>query len=275
MPRTFLLAFFAILFFAFTKTHHHPSPKEAKAAVSNVSLAADGDDAAISSAKVKIEDTIANMYDDINLSSENLDFDVFRLAMIGYMGLREQGALSDKQMLTIIDFSQASTEKRLYTIDLRNKSLKYHSYVAHGRNTGENMATAFSNVPHSNQSSLGFYVTGETYVGSKGYSLRLDGMEDPFNGNIRSRAVVVHGAKYVSESWIRSYGRLGRSQGCPALPTDICHEVIDAIKGGTAMFAYYPDDTYMKTSRYIQMDTLVQQLVADGSAAKVTLPRRS
>lgn len=275
MPRTLLLALFAILFFAFTKTHNHPSPRKAPAAVANVSLAATGDDAAISSAKVKIEDTIRNMYDDINLSSENLDFNVFRLAMIGYMGLKEQGALSDKQMLTIIDFSRPSTEKRLYTIDLKNKSLKYHSYVAHGRNTGENMATAFSNVPHSNQSSLGFYVTGETYVGSKGYSLRLDGMEDSFNGNIRSRAVVVHGAKYVSESWIRSYGRLGRSQGCPALPTDICREVIDAIKGGTAMFAYYPDDTYMNTSRYIQMDTLVQQLVADGSAAKVTLPRRS
>jgi hypothetical protein len=274
MPRTFLLVLLAIIFLAFNTTHNRSSEKEANVAVAKVSLAAAGE-AAASSARMKIEDTIREVYDDINLSAENLDFEVFRLAMIGYMGLREQGAISDKQILTIIDFNQPSTEKRLFSIDLKNKRLKYHTYVAHGKNTGENMATAFSNVPHSNQSSLGFYVTGETYVGSKGYSLRLDGMEEPFNGNIRTRAVVVHGARYVSESWIRNYGRLGRSQGCPALPMDISDEVIDAIKGGTAMFAYYPDDTYMKTSRYIQMDTLVQQLVADGSAAKVTLPRRS
>src|SRR5690606_13191854 len=112
-------------------------------------------------------------------------------------------------------------EKRFYTVDLKKKSLKFHSLVSHGKNTGQNMATSFSNTVHSNQSSLGFYLTGETYVGSKGYSLRLDGLDGSYNDKMRERAVVMHEANYVSESWIRKYGRLGRSQGCPALPKEI------------------------------------------------------
>lgn len=261
MSRTFLIAFFALVFFAFTKNYRAvPSKTTPVTAPAKTVAAATHDGFASNAMRAKVETTIKDLYDRIGLSSAGLDFDVFRLGMIGYYGLRQQGALGDKEVLTIIDFSRPSTEKRLFTIDLRALKVRFHTYVAHGRNTGENMAKEFSNIPHSNQSSLGFYVTGETYVGSKGYSLRLDGMEKSFNGNIRSRAVVVHGADYATESWIRRYGRLGRSQGCPALPPTISADVIDAIKGKTAIFTYYPDEVYLNTSQYLQLDRLVEKL---------------
>ncbi|HEX8040434.1 MAG TPA: murein L,D-transpeptidase catalytic domain family protein [Chryseosolibacter sp.] len=210
--------------------------------------------------RVKFEDSITQLYDKMDLSSYNLDYKVFRLGMIGYYSLLREGVLENKDLLTIIDFALPSTQKRFFTLDLKNLKVKYNTYVAHGKNTGENLAKKFSNIPQSNQSSLGFYVTGETYVGSKGYSLRLDGMEKMFNGNIRDRAVVVHGADYVSESWIARYGRLGRSQGCPALPKGISHEVIDAIKDKAAIFTYYPDAFYLNSSKYLKLDNLLDTM---------------
>jgi hypothetical protein len=209
--------------------------------------------------RTNFEDSVRNLYDMIGLESYDLDYEVFRLGMVGYSSLENEGELK-KNILTIIDFAKPSTEKRFYAIDLKNKELKYHTYVAHGRNTGENMASTFSNIPHSNQSSLGFYVTGETYVGSKGYSLRLDGKERSFNDKIRSRAVVIHAADYATENWIKRYGRLGRSQGCPALPPDISREVIDAIKDKSAIFTYYPDENYLASSRYLQVEDLFDKL---------------
>ena len=219
-----------------------------------------GDKRNTSLTRVNFEEHILNLYGEIRLQELTLDFEVFRMAMVGYYALKKEGALSGKDLISIIDFARPSTEKRFYTIDLRNREVKYHTYVAHGRNTGQNMATEFSNIPHSNQSSLGFYVTGETYVGSKGYSLRLDGMETSFNDKIRSRAVVMHAADYATESWIKRYGRLGRSQGCPALPPHLSREVIDTIKGKTAIFTYYPDETYLSGSRYLQVEELFEKL---------------
>jgi hypothetical protein len=210
--------------------------------------------------RTNFEDVVQRLYDDIGLNSVDLDYGIFRKAMIGYYHLRSEQALKNTDLLTIINFEQPSTEKRFYTIDLRNKQVKYHTYVAHGRNTGENLATKFSNIENSNQSSLGFYVTGETYVGSKGYSLRLDGKESSFNDKIRSRAVVIHPADYVTEKWIKLYGRLGRSQGCPALPPAMSKKVINTIKGGTAIFTYYPDDEYLHASQYLNEEDLFQML---------------
>lgn len=206
------------------------------------------------------EDYVQHLYRVIGLSSYKLDYEVFRLGMVGFFSLEREGALKNKDLVTIIDFSKASTEKRFYTIDLRNQKLIHHTYVAHGRNTGQNMATEFSNTAHSNQSSLGFYVTGETYVGSKGYSLRLDGKEKSFNDKIRSRAVVIHAAEYATEYWIKRYGRLGRSQGCPALPPDLSRKIIDTIKDKTAIFTYYPDENYLNASRYLKEDDLFDKL---------------
>jgi len=203
------------------------------------------------------EDSLENLYRSINLASYDLSYDVFRLGMIGYYTLRQQGKLGSKNLLSIIDFTKPSTKKRFYTIDLDELKVTFNTYVAHGKNTGENMATSFSNVLHSNQSSLGFYVTGETYVGSKGYSLKLDGVERGFNDNMRERAVVMHNADYVSEKWIERYGRIGRSQGCPALPVEVAKDVINTIKHQTAIFAYYNDDIYLQNSSYLNIDRLL------------------
>ena len=210
--------------------------------------------------KSNFQDSIRSLYNYLQLEKAGLGFDAFNYGMVGYYNLRYEGKLGKKNFLTIIDFTQASTKKRLYAIDLDDKSVKYNTYVAHGKNTGQNMATSFSNVPHSNQSSLGFYVTGETYVGSKGYSLRLDGAESKYNGNLRSRAVVIHEADYVSESWIKRYGRLGRSQGCPALPKELSREIINTIKDKTAVFAYYSSDKYLNASVYLDNDVLMKRL---------------
>lgn len=206
------------------------------------------------------EDSVKRLYDRIDLQTYNLDYDVFRKSMIGYFALRGEGKLGKKNLITIIDFTKPSTEKRFYTIDLDSKKVKFYSLVAHGRSTGENLAKTFSNQHHSNASSLGFYVTGETYVGSKGYSLRLDGQERKFNGNLRSRAVVIHSADYVSEEWIRKNGRIGRSQGCPALPKQINKAVINTIKNKTVIFAYYKEQKYLQSSAYLDFDRMINGL---------------
>jgi hypothetical protein len=152
--------------------------------------------------------------------------------------------------------------KRFYTIDLEALAVKFFTYVSHGKNTGEDEAKSFSNIVHSNQSSLGFYVTGETYVGSKGYSLKLDGMEKGYNDRIRERAVVIHNAEYVSEAWIQKYGRLGRSQGCPALPIALGKKIIDVVKNKTVVFAYFNDEQYLQTSAVLDASNLFQTLSA-------------
>jgi hypothetical protein len=206
------------------------------------------------------EDSLRTLYHSIGLEKAGLKYDVFRFGMIGYYSLRQQGKLSQRDIVSFIDFSKPSTEKRFYTVDLKKKSLKFHSLVSHGKNTGQNMATAFSNTVHSNQSSLGFYLTGETYVGSKGYSLRLDGLDGSYNDKMRERAVVMHEANYVSESWIRKYGRLGRSQGCPALPKEISRKVIDTIKDKTLIFAYFDDSEYLANSTHLNIDNLFDRL---------------
>jgi hypothetical protein len=206
--------------------------------------------------RVNFEDSIRSLYHKIGLAKLKMNYEVFRYGMIGYHSLKQQGKLSDRNLVSFIDFTKPSTEKRFYTVDLDELKVKFHSLVSHGRNTGENMATKFSNTPHSNQSSLGFYVTGESYVGGKGYSLRLDGADAGYNDKIRERAVVMHNADYVSETWIKRYGRLGRSQGCPALPTEIAKTVIDSIKGKTVIFAYFNDADYLQSSAHLNLNNL-------------------
>jgi hypothetical protein len=252
MRRIFLLLLAALFLFSFSSTT--PAVKSDIVMVSKNSALKGG------LTRSNFQDSIRSLYNHLQLEKAGLAFEVFNLGMVGYHNLKYQGKLGDKNLLTIIDFTKPSTKKRFYTIDLDHGSLKYHTYVAHGRNTGENEARKFSNIPHSNQSSLGFYVTGETYVGSKGYSLRLDGTESKYNGNLRSRAVVVHDAEYVSESWIKRYGRLGRSQGCPALPKELAKPIINTIKNKTAVFAYYNDEQYVKSSEYLSVESLMKKL---------------
>lgn len=163
----------------------------------------------------------------------------FAKAMEGYFKLKEKGIIK-KDILTLVDYSLSSKENRLWVIDLKNNIILFQSLVSHGRNSGNEFAAKFSDKPESYQSSLGFYVTGETYYGKHGYSLRLDGLEKGVNSNARARAIVVHGADYVSEKFAQQNGRLGRSLGCLALKQGLTKEVIDTIKNKSCLFVYYP-----------------------------------
>ena len=154
--------------------------------------------------------------------------------------------------LSVIDFSRPSTEPRLWVFDLASHSLLFEELVAHGRNTGDNLATAFSNRSGSHMSSLGVFRTAESYVGANGYSLRLDGLEPGFNDLARDRAIVIHGASYVSPEIARAQGRLGRSRGCPAVRPAIARDLIDRIRGGSLVFAYYPDSDWLAQSRLLE-----------------------
>ncbi len=174
----------------------------------------------------------------------------FKVALQGFNKLKAQGVVS-RNILTLIDFSLSSNIKRLWVIDLDTDTVLIHSLVAHGRNTGEEFANSFSNAAESYKSSLGFYVTGEVYNGKHGKSLRLDGLEKGINDNARNRAVVVHGADYVSDSFIQNNKRLGRSLGCPAVPVEITDDLISAIKDRSCLFIYYPSDSYLHSSKFI------------------------
>ena len=201
------------------------------------------------------------LYQEMDLESQGLRFEVFEKALIGYLNLQSEGRLSDeKQLLTVVDFGLPSTEKRLWVLDLAAKQVKFHTLVAHGHNSGENVATAFSNQNESNMSSLGFYVTRGEYIGKHGRSLKLEGVDEGFNTNASDRAVVMHGADYVSEDFIRQYGRLGRSLGCPALPMDQKDEIIEAVNGGTCLFLSGADQTY--SSKYLNEEVAMNALLS-------------
>lgn len=161
------------------------------------------------------------------------------LAFNGYFALKSKNLLQNDSLLTIIDFSSPSTEKRLFVLDLKNNKIVKISLVAHGMNSGVNIAESFSNEPNSKQSSLGLFITSETYNGKHGYSLRLDGMSNGLNDHARDRAIVIHGANYVSESFIEKNDRIGRSFGCPALPDYEVVEIINLIKDGSCLFIYH------------------------------------
>ncbi|WP_143960076.1 murein L,D-transpeptidase catalytic domain family protein [Litoribacter populi] len=169
-------------------------------------------------------------------------------AVKGYHQLLANGEIEPGKVLTIVDFSMPSTEKRMWVIDVADGKIIHQTVVSHGRNSGDLMAETFSNVESSYMSSLGFYVTGETYHGKHGFSLRLDGKEKGFNDLARQRAIVIHGAAYANEEFITQTGRLGRSLGCPALPLDLSETVINQIKDKSCLFIYGNDENYIKNS---------------------------
>ena len=181
----------------------------------------------------------------------SLDPDVFDLAMRATTCAVKSGDVANPSTLTVIDYSKPSTEKRLWVFDLRGHALLYRELVAHGQGSGDNLATRFSNEPETHRSSIGLYVTEDTYVGKNGYSLRLSGLDRGFNDHALERAIVMHGAPYVSDEFAKAQGRLGRSWGCPALREGIAREVIDRVKGGGVLFAYYPDPDWLKKSKYL------------------------
>lgn len=170
---------------------------------------------------------------------------------IAAMDCAISGGLQPADRLAVIDFSLPSSEPRLWIFDLPNKSLLLEELVAHGKNSGDNFATAFSNTEGSHQSSIGLFRAQESYVGRHGYSLRMDGLEPGINDKARDRAIVIHGADYVDPDWIERHGRIGRSQGCPAVRQEVAGQVVDNLKGGQFVFSYYPDKDWLRTSSYL------------------------
>lgn len=187
-----------------------------------------------------------SIYQKIGLKSIGLSEDAFRYAWLAY----KQGTFK-KSIVAIADFSQSSCKKRLYIIDLKEETLLYNTYVAHGRNSGLEYARTFSNQSSSYQSSLGFYRTLDTYQGKHGLSLKLEGLEYGINHKAADRAIVMHGADYVSENFIHQTGRLGRSQGCPAVSMQDAPKLIKLLANGAGVFLYYPDPQYIKASSFI------------------------
>lgn len=192
------------------------------------------------------------IYEKLNLKKLGLSQIAFDYAMKGYNQFLAAGKLNNDKILSIVDFSLPSSKKRLFVIDLKNSKVLYHTYVSHGRNSGREMASDFSNQPESFKSSPGFYITRETYTGKHGYSLRLNGEEKGINDNALNRAIVMHAADYVNEGLVRSQGYIGRSLGCPAVPPQLHKGIIDNIKNGSCIFMYSPAKSYVSSSKIIR-----------------------
>lgn len=204
--------------------------------------------AVVASATPSVDARLRRLHD----AAPALNRDVLALALDARGCALRSGAIAQAPRLAVIDYSRPSTEPRLWVFDLERERLLYAEYVAHGRGSGENFATAFSNRDGSYQSSLGLFATAETYVGGNGYSLRMDGLEPGFNDRARDRAIVMHGAPYVNPAQALLQGRLGRSLGCPALRPAVAQSLIDTLKDGQLVFAYYPDTDWLARSRFLR-----------------------
>jgi len=195
----------------------------------------------------RIDSISSVLYDTLHLDQLGLSPEAVQYAVKGYEKLIEEGAVNNDKYLTIVDLSQSSRRKRFYIIDMKTDRLVWNTYVAHGKNSGVDEATSFSNDPNSEESSLGFYVTGSTYFGKHGLSLRISGQEQGFNNNAEARGIVVHGASYVTPARVNT-AYMGRSQGCPALPENEYAQVINIIRNGSVLFIYHPTTNYLQGS---------------------------
>lgn len=240
LPIALLLAFPTFINYSF-------SYKEIKAPVTSFS----GNDSVNISGSTStdpVKEMVTSAYDTMELDKKGLSREAFDLGLKGLNNLVNKRLVRNKNVITLIDFSKPSDQKRLYVIDLKNKKLLYQSLVAHGRNSGLEYANSFSNETDSHKSSLGFYITLKTYSGDHGYALKLKGCEKGFNNKAYDRSIVMHGSEYVTEQFLKSNGFLGRSFGCPALPEKVNKKVIDAIKNGSCLFIYHPTKKYLLTS---------------------------
>lgn len=198
-----------------------------------------------------LEDYLSKNYAALQpLKGSKPPYDIYERGLIGYLNLKAEGKKIGNQKLTLIDFRISANQKRMWVIDLADNKILYHRLVSHGKNSGSEYAKTFSNVKNSNTSSLGFYLTGENYIGKHGLSLRLDGVETGFNDRARDRAIVLHGAAYVSNDFIKRNGRLGRSFGCPAIGLNNHKEIIRGLANQSVLFIYHPTESYEITTKY-------------------------
>jgi hypothetical protein len=200
-----------------------------------------------------VEDYITSLYGQIDFGKgEKLNPEVFEKAVTGYLNLQSAGKLSNnREILSVVDFTKSSTTNRLWIIDMKAKKVIYNTYVAHGQGSGMDVPNVFSNQDGTHASSLGFYVTSDTYMGQHGNSLRLNGMDQGFNDAALARGIVVHAANYVSKANIAGQGRLGRSWGCPAVAPELAQPIINTIKGGTCLFIYSAQPKYLKSAYWV------------------------
>jgi hypothetical protein len=189
-----------------------------------------------------------SLYDSMHLKRAGLTKKAFLFAWKGYKRLLQNRTLNNDDVLSICDFSQSSRRKRMYVMDVANKKLLVHTYVAHGRASGGEYARSFSNKPESHKSSLGFYVTRNSYYGSHGLALEVDGLERGINDRANARNIVIHGSEYVGAGYLRNNKFNGRSFGCPAVPEKDTQKVIHTIKGGSCLFIYHPTTHYLSKS---------------------------
>lgn len=189
---------------------------------------------------------VEQLYAACKLEQSGMKKAIFRKALVGYYNIKNNNLLQNNSILSVIDYSKASTEKRLWILDLKEGKLLFHSLVAHGRKSGDNLAINFSNKVNSHMSSLGFYKTGKVYFGKHGKSLVLHGLDKNYNSNAEGRSVVIHAADYVCEDFIKTNGRLGRSHGCPAVSPEESDQIINLLEGGSCLFIYHPE---LKTAR--------------------------
>lgn len=191
---------------------------------------------------------VKSVYDSLHLKITGLSHQAFDYAEKGFEKLAQQGKLNNNSIVAIADFSLPSTKKRLFVLDLKNYKVLFNTFVAHGKNSGREWAKSFSNKPSSLKSSPGFYITGQTYNGDNGYSLRLEGVEKGINDNAYERAIVMHGSDYVNQSFANAKGYVGRSWGCPAVPAAEAAPIINTLKDGSCLFIYSPDQRYLSHS---------------------------
>jgi hypothetical protein len=178
--------------------------------------------------------------------------EVLRLALDAAQTASDKGLVRRHDVITVIDYSLPSSQPRLFVFDLAARKLLFRELVAHGKNSGGDRTTFFSNSPGSLATSLGLFVTEDTYIGGNGYSLRLRGLEEGVNDMALDRAIVMHGASYVSRAAIQALGRLGRSWGCPAVRTEVAKKIINTVRGGSAIFAYYPEKSWLSSSQFFR-----------------------
>lgn len=193
-----------------------------------------------------------SVYDSLKLGKLGLSRQAYDYALKGFNYLMAKGKIANNNIISIADFSVPSSKKRFFIIDLKNYKILFNTYVAHGQNSGREFANSFSNTPESLQSSPGFYVTKETYFGSKGFSLRLQGEEQGINDNALNRGIVMHAANYVNEGLAKGRGFIGRSWGCPAVAPELNQAIINKIKNGTCLFLYTTNKNYISSSRILK-----------------------